>query len=138
MDKEKKSKRAGISWLGIVLYMILGGLAAILNMRLIFKYMHLPVWARMLLFFLLLLLVSLLTGLAIGIVANLIPALHMDKIMIGDIMLMIPGLAMTNALRNMLVGNTISGTMRLAESLIWAASLAGGFMVALAVVEKSF
>ena len=84
------------------------------------------------------LLVSLLTGLAIGIVANLIPALHMDKIMIGDIMLMIPGLAMTNALRNMLVGNTISGTMRLAESLIWAASLAGGFMVALAVVEKIF
>ena len=57
MDKEKKSKRAGLSWLGIVLYMILGGLAAILNMRLIFKYMHLPVWARMLLFFLLLLLV---------------------------------------------------------------------------------
>ena len=48
------------------------------------------------------------------------------------------GLAMTNALRNMLVGNTISGTMRLAESLIWAASLAGGFMVALAVVEKIF
>ena len=84
------------------------------------------------------LLVSLLTGLAIGIVANLIPELHMDKIMIGDIMLMIPGLAMTNALRNMLVGNTISGTMRLAESLIWAASLAGGFMVALAVVEKIF
>ena len=84
------------------------------------------------------LLVSLLTGLAIGIVSGLIPALHMDKIMIGDIMLMIPGLAMTNALRNMLVGNTISGTMRLAESLIWAAALAGGFMVALAIVEQIF
>ena len=84
------------------------------------------------------LLVSLLTGLAIGVVSGLIPALHMDKIMIGDIMLMIPGLAMTNALRNMLVGNTISGTMRLAESLIWAASLAGGFMVALAIVERIF
>lgn len=84
------------------------------------------------------LLVSLLTGLAIGIAASLIPGLHMDKIMIGDIMLMIPGLAMTNALRNMLVGNTISGTMRLAESLIWAGSLAGGFMVALAIVDKIF
>ena len=84
------------------------------------------------------LLVSLLTGLAIGIAAGLIPGLHMDKIMIGDIMLMIPGLAMTNALRNMLVGNTISGTMRLAESLIWAGSLAGGFMVALAIVDKIF
>lgn len=84
------------------------------------------------------LIVSLLTGLAIGIVSGLIPLLHMDKIMIGDIMLMIPGLAMTNALRNMLVGNTISGTMRLAESLIWAAALAGGFMVALAIVERIF
>lgn len=84
------------------------------------------------------LIVSLLAGLAIGIVSGLIPLLHMDKIMIGDIMLMIPGLAMTNALRNMLVGNTISGTMRLAESLIWAAALAGGFMVALAVVDRIF
>ena len=84
------------------------------------------------------LLVSLLTGLAIGVVAGLIPALHMDKIMIGDIMLMIPGLAMTNALRNMLVGNTISGSLRLLESLIWAGALAGGFMVALAVVELIF
>ena len=72
------------------------------------------------------------------ITANLIPGLQMDKIMIGDIMLMIPGLAMTNALRNMLVGNTISGTMRLAESLIWAAALAGGFMVALAIVDRIF
>ena len=84
------------------------------------------------------LLVSLLTGLAIGVVAGLIPALHMDKIMIGDIMLMIPGLAMTNALRNMLVGNTISGSLRLLESLIWAGALAGGFMVALAIVELIF
>ena len=84
------------------------------------------------------LIVSLLTGLAIGIVAGLIPALHMDKIMIGDIMLMIPGLAMTNALRNILVGNTISGTMRLAECLTWAGALAGGFMVALALVDRIF
>ena len=81
------------------------------------------------------LLISLLTGLAVGLVTGLIPALHMDKILIGDIMLMIPGLAMTNAIRNMLVGNTISGTMRLAECLIWAGALAGGFMVALAIVE---
>lgn len=84
------------------------------------------------------LIVSLLAGLGIGIVAGLIPALHMDKIMIGDIMLMIPGLAMTNALRNILVGNTISGTMRLAECLIWAGALAGGFMVALSIVERIF
>ena len=37
--------------------------------------------------------------------------------------------------RNMLLGDTISGAVRLAESLIWAAALAGGFMVALTVVN---
>ena len=45
---------------------------------------------------------------------------------------------MTNAIRNMLVGNTISGVVRLAESLIWAAALAGGFMVALLIVGALF
>ena len=59
----------------------------------------------------------------------------MDKILIGDIMLLIPGLAMTNAVRNMLVGDTISGVIRLAETLIWAAALAGGFMVAMMVMR---
>lgn len=84
------------------------------------------------------LLVSLLIGLGVGVFAAILPVLHMDKILIGDIMLLIPGLAMTNAVRNMLVGNTISGAVRLAESLIWAGALAGGFMVALLVVGAVF
>ena len=82
--------------------------------------------------------ISLLIGLAVGFASAMIPALHMDKILIGDIMLLIPGLAMTNAIRNILVGNTISGVVRLAESLIWAAALAGGFMVALLIVGALF
>ena len=53
---------------------------------------------------------------------------------LGVGLLLIPGLAMTNAIRNTLLGNTISGVVRLAESLIWAAALAGGFMVALVIV----
>ena len=80
--------------------------------------------------------ISLLIGLGVGFLCLLLPGLHMDKILIGDIMLLIPGLAMTNAIRNMLVGNTISGVVRLAESLIWAAALAGGFMVALGLVQS--
>ncbi len=79
--------------------------------------------------------VSLLVGLGVGALALLLPALHMDKILIGDIMLLIPGLAMTNAVRNMLVGDTISGVIRLAETLIWAGALAGGFMVAMLAVN---
>ena len=84
------------------------------------------------------LLISLLVGLGVGLVSALIPALHMDMILIGDIMLLIPGLAMTNAIRNILLGDTISGVVRLAESLIWAGSLAGGIMVALLVVDGLF
>ena len=81
------------------------------------------------------LLISMITGLGVGLVTVLFPALHMDMILIGDIMLLIPGLTMTNAIRNTLVGNTISGVVRLAETLIWAGSLAGGFMLALTIVE---
>ena len=50
-----------------------------------------------------------------------------DKIAIGDIMLLIPGAALTNAVRDMLVGHTISGLLRLAESLLLALMLAIGF-----------
>ena len=84
------------------------------------------------------LLVSFLIGVAAELVSAVIPALHMDKILIGDIMLLIPGLAMTNAVRNMLAGNTISGVVRLTESLIWAVALASGFMIALMIVRALF
>ena len=81
------------------------------------------------------LLISLLAGLCVGFVCIAVPALHMDKILIGDIMLLIPGLAITNAVRNMLGGDTISGLVRLTESLIWAAALAGGFMTAILIID---
>lgn len=81
------------------------------------------------------LIISLFLGLAAGILTIIIPSLHMDKILIGDIMLLIPGIAMTNAIRNMLVGDTISGIVRLAESLMWAVAIAGGIMVALAMIN---
>ncbi len=77
------------------------------------------------------LLCSLLVGCGICGCARLIPGLHADKIMIGDIMLLIPGIAMTNSVRDMLVGDTISGIMRLTESLLWAGSLACGFMISI-------
>ena len=54
--------------------------------------------------------------------------------MIGDIMLLIPGIAMTNSIRDILIGDTISGIMRLIETLLWAAALALGFMISIAVI----
>ena len=76
-----------------------------------------------------------LTGVVICTVVKFLPFLNLDKIMIGDIMLLIPGIAMTNAVRDMLMGDTISGLMRLIESILWAGALAVGFMASIWMVR---
>lgn len=80
------------------------------------------------------LMASLLSGIGICAITKFIPFLHMDKVMIGDIMLLIPGIAMTNSIRDILIGDTISGIMRLIESLLWAACLALGFMLSIVLI----
>ncbi len=72
-----------------------------------------------------------LCGVGIMAVAELFGGISTDMVMIGDIMLLIPGVAMTNATRDMLTGDTISGVMRFVESLLWAVALALGFMCAI-------
>ena len=52
---------------------------------------------------------------------------HVDMLMIGGIMLLIPGIAMTNAVRDMLIGDIASGMLRLCNALLIAASIACGF-----------
>ena len=72
---------------------------------------------------------SFVTGVLIGLAGHVLP-IHEDKVMIGDIMLLIPGLALTNAVKDMFVGDTITGSLRLVESLLWAAAIACGFALA--------
>ena len=72
---------------------------------------------------------SFVTGVLIGVTGHFLP-IHGDKVMIGDIMLLIPGLALTNAVKDMFVGDTITGSLRLVESLLWAAAIACGFALA--------
>lgn len=74
---------------------------------------------------------SALIGLCIYPLTNLIPALHSDKILIGDIMLLIPGIAITNSVRDMLAGNMISGLIKFTESILQTGSLVLGFMFAM-------
>ncbi len=71
------------------------------------------------------------TGLFICLIARAGGQLHADSIMIGDIMLLIPGVAMTNAVRDMMLGDTIAGVMRLAEAVLWTGTLAAGFVAAM-------
>lgn len=77
---------------------------------------------------------SFVTGILICICAKLLPFINADMVIIGVIMLLIPGIAFTNSVRDILVGDTISGLMRLIESLLWAAGLAVGFMLAIVLL----
>ena len=54
-----------------------------------------------------------------------------NMIMIGDIMLLIPGLMLINSVREMLCGDLMSGLLRLLESVVLALSIACGFAVAI-------
>ena len=73
-------------------------------------------------------------SLAISIVAGLLCILsvfagigqHIDMVMIGSIMLLIPGISLMNALRDMMCGDIITGILRLAESLMMAVAIAAG------------
>lgn len=76
---------------------------------------------------------SLFIGLGIFACALISPKFNADKIIIGDIMLLIPGIAITNAVRDIIIGDTISGLIKFSESLLWAISLAGGFMLAMSL-----
>lgn len=59
-----------------------------------------------------------------------------DMIMMGDIMLMIPGLMLVNSVREMLCGDIMSGLLRLLESVIIAMAIACGFAVAIITMGR--
>lgn len=54
-------------------------------------------------------------------------SVHIDKVMIGGIMLLIPGIAVTNSIRDMLAGDIGTGLLRFANSVMLAAAIACGF-----------
>ncbi len=76
---------------------------------------------------------SLLGGVAICLTDRLLPLspLQIDKVIIGDIMLLVPGVATTLAVRDLFIGDTISGITKLSECILHALSLAAGFILAL-------
>ena len=55
---------------------------------------------------------------------------NLDKIMIGDIMLFIPTLALCNSRKDMLYGDILTGMYRSVEAVLIAATIAGGFFIA--------
>ncbi|HAK43929.1 MAG TPA: threonine/serine exporter [Clostridium sp.] len=54
------------------------------------------------------------------------PIFHQDKIIIGSIMLLVPGLVITNAIRDTIAGDLISGLSRTLEAIMIAGAIAIG------------
>jgi len=57
-----------------------------------------------------------------------------DLISIGNIMLLIPGIALTNGIRDMFSGDMISGLLRFVEALLLAAVIAFAFVLASVII----
>ncbi|MDU1411740.1 MAG: threonine/serine exporter family protein [Clostridium sp.] len=58
--------------------------------------------------------------------AHFNPIFHEDKIIIGSIMLLVPGLVITNAIRDIIAGDLLSGLSRGLEAIVIAGAIAIG------------
>ncbi|MBP3691950.1 MAG: threonine/serine exporter family protein [Clostridia bacterium] len=54
---------------------------------------------------------------------------NVDYIIIGNIMTLIPGIGLTNALRDLFTGDSISGVLKLIEAALLAVAIACGYIV---------
>ncbi len=83
---------------------------------------------------------SLISSFAAGVLAVLCVAVgfgaHTDKIIIGTIMLEIPGVSFGNALRDLLGGDTLAGSLRFIQALLQALMIALGYMGALVLCGR--
>lgn len=60
---------------------------------------------------------------------------HADKVMMGVIMLFIPGLALSNSIRDLFGGDMISGALQLLQAVLLAVMIALGFSVAIFILR---
>ena len=61
----------------------------------------------------------------------------MDKVIIGNIMTLIPGIGLTNAIRDLFVGDSIAGILRLTDAMLTALAIAAGYYL-IAVLGRAF
>lgn len=63
---------------------------------------------------------------------------HPDKIMIGTIMILIPGMSIGTAIKDMMTGNLIAGILQLTQAIVVAFAIALGFAVALIIFGSGY
>ena len=71
---------------------------------------------------------SALGGLFLGLIRKYVMAYAVDPALMGNIMLLIPGIPFTNSIRDMLSGDTMSGLLRMCECLLRTVAVAAGFV----------
>jgi len=54
---------------------------------------------------------------------------NVDRIIIGNIMTLIPGIGLTNALRDLFTGDSIAGLLRSIEAVLTALAIAAGYFL---------
>lgn len=67
---------------------------------------------------------------------NVWPSMNMDIVIISSMMPLVPGVAITNAIRDTLQGDYVSGGARMLEAFLKAAAIALGMGMGLAVAGK--
>lgn len=72
---------------------------------------------------------SALAGLAAMGLNHIIPNLDLNKVIIGNVMLLIPGVGLTNGARDLLGGDIVSGIWRLSEAILVSIAVATGFAI---------
>ena len=80
---------------------------------------------------------GLVTGLAACTAHVFLPATQLDKLIIGTMKVLLPGLALSKAMRDLLEGNLISGNSKVVEVLLIACSIAAGVAVALTLFQMT-
>lgn len=72
---------------------------------------------------------ALIIGLASGLASSYLYSFNNDKVIIGNIMLIVPGISFTVSIRDIILEDTISGSLELIDSLFIAGGLSLGILV---------
>lgn len=78
---------------------------------------------------------GMMTALLPSLLALLIPALQSELVIAGAVMPLVPGLAMTNAVQDTMRGDMLSGLSHGAQAILTAFLIAGGGLLALALMR---
>lgn len=79
---------------------------------------------------------SAMTAVLAFIFINLGVGSNMDKMIIGALMTLVPGMLTTNCLRDLLVGDVVAGLSRMAEAILIATSIAVGTFVTVSIITS--